>query len=257
MNGRPDFSVILTCYNEERSIRDFHARVTKTMRALGRPYEVLMVNDSSPDRTLEVLNELFDGDPATTMLADFERNAGQAAGHTVAITEARGRALVFIDSDLQVDPEDIPLLVAAYDKGMDLVGGRRVQRHDPLFRRAASACANWLIRRITGTPLLDVFCGFKIIDTEIVKSFGYGPRRLFRIVEVMRACPRSCEVPVSHHARPHGRSGWTLLRLAGLLLDAVRVSLTPAGAARGHAGGPPLYTVRTLRRKPGKETEDQ
>jgi dolichol-phosphate mannosyltransferase len=255
MSGRPDFSVILTCYREEQSIRDFHGRVTGTMRALGRPYEILMVNDGSPDGTLAILNELFDGDPATTVLVDFEQNSGQAAGHTVGIAEARGRALVFIDSDLQLDPEDIPLLVAAYDRGMDLVGGRRARRQDPPFRKAASAAANWLTRRLTGTPLRDVYCCFKIIDADIVKSIGYGPRRLFRILEVMRRCPRCCEVPVSHHPRPHGRSGWTVLRLAGLMLDAVRISLRPDRAPHGDAGDAPLYAVRTLRRKPDGETE--
>ena len=302
MSGRPDFSVILTCYREERSIRDFHARVTKTMRALGRPYEVIMVNDGSPDGTLTVLNELFDEDPATTALVDFERNAGQAAGHTAGIVEARGRALVFIDSDLQLDPEDIPLLVAAHDRGVSLVGGRRALRQDPPFRKTASRAANWITRALTGTPLRDVYCCFKIIDADVLKSFGYGPRRLFRILEVMRRCPSCCEVPVNHHARPHGRAGWTLLRLADLMFDAVCTAVSPVramalpgaallaagvaaglsgvspagGAASALAGGgllgagllgvrvrarreasgdAPLYTVRTLRRKPNGGTE--
>jgi glycosyltransferase involved in cell wall biosynthesis len=222
---QPDFSIILTCYREEHSIDEFHRRVSAVMQSLGRTYEIVITNDGSPDRTLEILKTIYKEDPNTKILIDFRGNFGQAAAHTAGLEAARGKALIFIDSDLQLDPEDIPKLVDAYDNGMDLVGGRRTSRYDSLSRRISSRAANLIIRTLTGTKMRDIFCCFKIINSDKIMSLGYGPHRLFRILEVMRSCPRCCEVKVAHHPRQYERSGWTYLRLIALMADGLLISI--------------------------------
>ena len=80
-----------------------------------------MVNDGSTDATFAKLESLFARDPHVTTVMDLYRNAGQVAAMTAGLTHARGRAFVFMDSDLQLDPEELPLLVEAFDEGYDIV----------------------------------------------------------------------------------------------------------------------------------------
>ncbi len=245
----PDFSVILTCYREGQSIREFHRRLTATMISLGRPYEVILTNDGSPDDTLEVMEDIYDQDVNTRVLIDFCQNAGQAAGQTAGILESRGRALIFIDTDLQLDPEDIPKLVMCFDEGADMVGGCRTARNDPPFRKVASRLANTIIGNILRNGMRDIFCCFKIVRADIVRSCGYSPRRLFHVLEVMRRCRISAEVRVNQHPRPHGRSGWPLPRLFASMLVAVFVSAGDPFRMVSRESAAPKYEVRRIRRK--------
>lgn len=251
---QPEFSVILACYNQELSIREFHRRLCEVMQSLARPYEIVLTNDGSPDGTLAVLEDLFREDPCIRAVVDFQANSGQAAALTAGILESRGRAFIFVDSDLQLDPEDIPKLVACFDTGVDLVGGRRRTRQDPLFRRLASRAANALVAGILQTEMRDIFCCFKIMRADIVKSIGYGPGKLFHIVEVMRRCATCREVEVSHHPRPHGRSGYSLARLIALLIGASMHAIGAPWTMAARQGTEPKYTVRQVsRREPRTE----
>lgn len=225
MGQQPEFSVIVTCYREEHSIREFHGRLTSAMQSMGRDYEIVMINDGSPDGTLDILRAIYEEDANTKVLIDFCSNSGQASAHTAGVEAARGQALIFIDSDLQLDPEDIPKLASAYDKGLDLVGGRRACRQDVFLRKTASWLANYIMQKLTGTRMRDIFCCFKIINAQTVKALGYGPHRLFRILEVMRYCPRCEEVEVAHHPRPYDKSGWTYPRLLSLLIDGIFICI--------------------------------
>ena len=97
----PDFSVLVTCHFEEQSIDEFHSRLSATMESLGRSYEIIMVNDGSTDGTFEKLKEIFHKDSRVTVVMDFFKNAGQQAAITAAMCEARGRAILVMDSDLR------------------------------------------------------------------------------------------------------------------------------------------------------------
>ena len=86
-----DFSVLVSCYFEEQSIDEFHARLSATMEALGRSYEIIFVNDGSTDRTFEKLKAIYEKDPNVTAIADFFKNVGQANAKT---PEAKERLTV-------------------------------------------------------------------------------------------------------------------------------------------------------------------
>jgi undecaprenyl-phosphate 4-deoxy-4-formamido-L-arabinose transferase len=209
----PEFSVLITCYFEERSIEEFHARLSQAMRALGRSYEIIFVNDGSTDRTFEKLGAIFDSDSSVSVILDMFRNAGQLAAITAALCESRGRAILLMDSDLQLAPEEIPLLVAEYDKGYDVVSGARVNRKDSWLRIIPSKLANIIMRRATRSEFRDFGCTFKIYNARLVRAFGYGPRLLFSNVETIANAGRRCEVPVTHFPRKYGKSGWTFRKL--------------------------------------------
>ena len=209
----PDFSALITCYYEERSIEEFHARLSKALRSLGRTFEIIFVNDGSPDRTFEKLGEIFERDPDVSVIMDLFRNAGQLAAITAALCEARGGAILLMDSDLQLAPEEIPLLVAEYDKGYDVVSGARVNRKDSWLRIVPSRLANFIMRKATRSEFRDFGCTFKIYDTRLLRAFDYGPHRLFSTVDAIARAGRRREIPVTHYPRKYGKSGWTFQKL--------------------------------------------
>ena len=122
---------------------------------------------------------------------------------TAVITHARGRAFVFIDSDMQLDPEEFPTLLAEFDRGDDIVSGVRKNRRDSLLRVVPSKLANAVMRRVARHDLTDFGCTFKI----------------FRTAYVFSRAGRVKEVPVTHHERRYGRSGWTFRKLFAFYMD--------------------------------------
>ena len=101
----PEFSVVITCYNEEQSIEEFHARLSGTLERLGRTSEIVFVNDGSTDATFPKLERIFEQDARVAAVIDLFNNSGQEAASTAGIVHTRGDKLVMLDSDLQLDPE--------------------------------------------------------------------------------------------------------------------------------------------------------
>ena len=219
-NEVPEFSVVITCFNEEQSVGEFHARLRRVLDGLGATSEIIMVNDGSADGTWRKLLELHAEDPELSVV-DLFRNAGQCAAISAGIQEARGRHFVFMDSDLQLDPEDLAQLLNAFRQGCDVVNGIRRERRDPWRRRFASWIANAVLRRIAGLSFSDFGCSFQVMRGELVRAHGFGPNRPFHNVLVTRSAGRFREVPVSHRERPYGSSGWTTHALGRYLLDHV------------------------------------
>ncbi|MGD9874724.1 MAG: glycosyltransferase family 2 protein [Kiritimatiellia bacterium] len=224
----PEFSVIITCYFEEKSIDEFHARLSSAMQKLGRPFEIIFVNDGSTDGTWEHLKAIYEKDSNVTAVIELFRNSGQAAAMVAGFMEASGRNFIFMDSDLQLDPEDLPLLVAKFDEGMDFVSGSRKNRKDSLMRIIPSKIANVIMRRVSNSQLTDFGCTMKIMRNELVRAFHAGPSRNWSLVKVIAQAGRVAEVSVNHHPRKYGKSGWTFRKLFATNMDnLVRLSRRP------------------------------
>lgn len=215
----PEFSVVVTCYFDEPSIVEFHAKLSAVLAGLGRSSEIIFVNDGSTDRTYDLLKALYSQDPRIEVVVDLFRNAGQLAAMTAGLTQARGRHFVFVDSDLQLDPADLPLLLARFDEGMDVVSGYRKDRKDALTRIIPSKVANVIMRRVSRSAFTDFGCTFKVFDGRLIRAFDYGPTRVFHPAHVIAQAQRCAEVPISHRARPYGRSGWTFRKLFAYNMD--------------------------------------
>jgi undecaprenyl-phosphate 4-deoxy-4-formamido-L-arabinose transferase len=209
----PEFSAVITCYYEEQTIETFHARLSSALESLGRTYEIIFVNDGSTDKTFDKIRAIFEKDPRVSVAIDLFRNAGQGAAITAGICEARGKAFILMDSDLQLAPEELPTLVQEFDKGFDLVTGYRRDRRDSFFRKFPSKIANVIMRRASRSNIRDFGCTFKIYDARLLRAFEPGPHRIFSNVDLISKCQRLCEVPVSHFPRPVGKSGYTFAKL--------------------------------------------
>ncbi|MCH9022295.1 MAG: glycosyltransferase family 2 protein [Planctomycetes bacterium] len=222
---KPEFSVIITCYYEEASIDEFYARLSKTLEGMGRSYEIVFVNDGSTDKTLEKLKSFVDRDANVTCVIDLFRNSGQQAAITAGLVHARGTHYIFIDSDLQLDPEELPLLVAEFDKDLDVVSGYRKDRKDFIFRKIPSKLANMIMRKVSQSNFTDFGCTFKIMHGRLIRGFDFGPYKVFRPPNIIAKAQRCAEIPVTHHVRKHGKSGWTFKRLFAYNMDNI-VSLS-------------------------------
>ncbi len=215
----PEFSVIITCYYEELSIVEFHAKLSAALESLGRSYEIIFVNDGSTDGTFGKLKEIFERDSRVSGVIDLFRNAGQAAAMTAGFMHARGRRFVFMDSDLQLDPGELPLLVAKLDEGYDVVSGCRTTRQDPWSRTIPSKIANMIMRKVSRSELSDFGCTFKIFDAKLVRAFDYGIHRAWKPAYVIAQAGRVAEVPITHYPRKYGKSGWTFRKLFAYNMD--------------------------------------
>ncbi len=209
----PEFSVLVTCHYEVNSIEHFFTRLKQAWDATGRSYEIVMVNDGSTDGTWEKIAALYSQHPEVSAVVDLFKNAGQMAAATACICESSGKHFFIMDSDLQLSPEELPALLAAFDTGMDLVSGYRTERHDSIFRVLPSKIANVIMRKASNSNLRDFGCTFKFFHGNLIRAFNLGPHRIFSNVDLIAAASRCAEVPVSHRPRQHGKSGWTFAKL--------------------------------------------
>src|SRR5438132_9586398 len=209
----PEVSVFLPVYNEEPNLRPLHLKMDEALRALGRPAEIIYVDDGSTGCTLEVHKELVQLQRRERSV-DWRRNEGQTPAMVAGIAAARGNVLIPMDADQQNDPADIARLLEKLDEGYDVVSGWRKNRQDNLItRKIPSMIANRLISWIGGVPLHDYGCSLKAYRRESLQDVHlYGEMHRFIPIYASWSGARVAEIPVEHHARTMGKSKYGLSR---------------------------------------------
>ncbi len=220
----PDLSVVIPIRNEEPNLPELYREFTETLTALGRPYELVLVDDGSTDRSFALLAELQAKDPRVRVIR-FRRNFGQTAAFAAGFKYARGALIVTADGDLQNDPRDIARMVEMIADGADIVCGWRKNRKDTLVtRRIPSMLANHLISWATGVRLHDYGCSLKVFRAEVVKPLKlYGEMHRFLPAIASELGVSIREVVVNHRARRHGTSKYGLSRTIRVILDLMTV----------------------------------
>jgi len=223
-DGVPVISVFLPVLNEEPNLVPLHEKLDIALAALGRPAEIIYVDDGSTDGSLEVLRQLAHLDPRVRVVA-LRRNYGQTAAMAAGIHAARGEVLIPMDADLQNDPADIVRLLQKLDEGYDVVSGWRKNRQDRLFtRKIPSMIANRLISWIGGVPLHDYGCSLKAYRRESLVDVNlYGEMHRFIPIYASWAGARVAEIPVEHHARTMGKSKYGLSRTVKVVFDLMTI----------------------------------
>ena len=216
---RPELiSVILPVFNEANNLKELLPAVFRNLEGLGLSYEVVVVDDGSTDQTGEVVRQLA---RPQLRLIQLRRNSGQTAALMAGIRFSKGDILITMDGDLQNDPADIPQLLAKLDEGYDLVSGWRQQRKDAALRRnLPSSLANRLISAVSGIFLHDYGCTLKAYRRQALQGVQlYGEMHRFIPIYAYWNGARVTEIPVRHHARGHGVSHYTLMRIPKVLFD--------------------------------------
>jgi glycosyltransferase involved in cell wall biosynthesis len=165
----PLLSVVLACYNEAEHLETSLAAILETLDGQGRPYEVLLVDDVSRDRTREILAELVSRPGGRNLrVLLHERNQGRGATVTDGFRAAQGEIVGYLDVDLEVHCRYIPSLVRAIERGADVATVRRIYAFQPssFDRYLMSRGYAWLVRRLLDVPLHDTETGFKFFRRE-------------------------------------------------------------------------------------------
>jgi glycosyltransferase involved in cell wall biosynthesis len=215
-------SIIIPVFNESENLPILHKKLEAVLNALGREYEVILVDDGSSDDSSEVLTSLTKQNPRFKVVS-FVRNFGQTAAMMAGIDHSKGDIIIPMDADLQNDPEDIPRLLAKLDEGFDVCSGWRQDRQDhPIKRNLPSRLANKLISTISGVPLHDYGCSLKAYRRNVIKDVKlYGEMHRFIPIYASWMGARVTEIPVSHHSRLHGESNYGLNRTFKVILDLI------------------------------------
>jgi glycosyltransferase involved in cell wall biosynthesis len=213
-------SVVLPIYNEAQNIPVLFERLVPILDRMGRPYEVIAVDDGSRDSSLAELRKVAAGHPGVKIVR-FHRNYGQTAALMAGVDHSAGEILVCLDADLQNDPSDVPVLLEKLEEGYDVVSGWRRDRKDaPIRRNLVSRIANSVISRISGVRLHDYGCTLKAYRREVITDVRlYGEMHRFIPIYASWRGGRVTEVPVRHHPRRHGSSNYGLERIVKVLLD--------------------------------------
>lgn len=213
----PDLSVVVTLYNEAATVEELHRRAIAALEALGRPWELIYIDDGSTDGTFAALERLHADEPRLRVVR-FKRNFGQHPAMHAGLSRARGEIVVTMDGDLQNQPEDIPRLVEAVEAGYDVASGRRAARHDSWGRTLPSRLINGMLRRFTGVGIADFGCAFNAYRRAAVEPMlGAIGRQKFTKALILSGGASVIEVDVGHAARA-GRSRYSPLRLTRLAL---------------------------------------
>jgi glycosyltransferase involved in cell wall biosynthesis len=197
--------------DEESNIDALINELEPIMQSLGRPWELICIDDGSIDATLPLLEKAALTRPYLRILS-FVRNCGQSAAFDAGFKASLGDFIITIDGDLQNDPADIPMLIKlAETTPCDLVCGIRKKRRDPFMKRVISKFANAIRSRFCADGVQDTGCSLKVYRTAClrkIKMFN-GMHRflpaLFRIEGFSIA-----ETPVNHRQRQFGKTKYNI-----------------------------------------------
>jgi glycosyltransferase involved in cell wall biosynthesis len=211
-------------YREQDNAAPMVARVHEGLSGYRGPWELICVDDGSPDDTGPRLLAEAAKYGAHVRVIRHARNLGQTAAMQTGIDAARGELIATLDGDLQNDPADIPRMVDELQaRNLDLLCGKRAQRQDAwLSRKLPSKIANRLIARVTGVRITDYGCSLKVYRAQVIRQVRlYGEmHRLIPVWVAMVTSPsRIAETPVSHRARQFGESKYGISRTFRVVLD--------------------------------------
>jgi glycosyltransferase involved in cell wall biosynthesis len=201
--------VVIPVYNEEENLPVLAVEVQGALQAIGRPYEVIYVDDGSTDGSPGILRDLAREDPAVRVIRQ-RRNAGQSAALAAGFRAVRGDIVITLDADLQNDPADIPRLLERLH-AFDVVCGVRANRQDTWLRKLSSRIANGIRNRVTRDSVTDVGCTLRACRAEYLRRIPMftGMHRFLPTLLKMEGA-RVTEVPVHHRPRLHGQPKYNI-----------------------------------------------
>ncbi len=209
-------SVLIPFYNEEKNLPILLERLAKVFKTVHDSYEIILVDDGSLDDSVEAITPL----PHHVKLVQHRRQLGKGRALLSAFHQAQGDVLVFMDADLEDNPDELPRFIDKIAEGYDLVNGHRQGRkHNPVIR-LYSGLANRFIRGVLKSPFHDINCGYKAIRRPVLEEIAlYGNNFRFLPLGAFYEGFHVTEIPVSHQNRIHGVSKFGMSKIFIGFLD--------------------------------------
>ena len=214
-------SLVIPVYNEEKNLHALMERIRPVMQNMGKPYEVILIDDGSRDDSLSILKS-FSTQPEVKVV-ELVRNYGQHAAILAGFSIVRGDITITLDADLQNPPEEIPKLVKEMEEGgYDVVGTIRKSRKDSLFRIIPSKIINIIARRITKVKMTDLGCMLRAYRRPVVeRMIACHEHATFIPALATYFGKRVTEIEVAHDERSGGTSHYPLRKLINLQFDLI------------------------------------
>jgi dolichol-phosphate mannosyltransferase len=216
-----DLSVVSPVYRGEKMLSELVERIHKAISPLTDNYEIVLVNDCSPDNSWECISEICKVDKKVKGI-NLSRNFGQPYAITAGLTYAKGNYIAVIDCDLQNKPEDLPAMYQKALEGYDVVSARRVVREDTFMKRMSSAIFHRVYDFLSGFDTDKAVAEFGIYSRKIVDVYCSIPEYSRSFVELIHTLGfKKTTVDVLHDHRLEGKSSYNLYRLLKLSYDSI------------------------------------
>jgi glycosyltransferase involved in cell wall biosynthesis len=222
----PDISVVVPLFNEEESLPELTAWISRVMKAHDFSYEILLIDDGSSDDSWSVIQKLAAINTAIKGIK-FNRNYGKTAALQTGFQAVKGKVIITMDADLQDSPDEIPELYRMItEEGYDLVSGWKQKRYDPLSKTLPTKLFNAATRALSGVYLHDFNCGLKAYKQKVVKNITlYGEmHRYVPVVAKWHGFKKIGEKVVQHQARKYGNTKFGLERFVNGFLDLLSIT---------------------------------
>ncbi len=219
--GHPELSVVVPVYGSDNALRELYRRIVAAVEKIPAGFEIILVNDASPDNAWEVIRELAAKDTRVRGL-NLSRNFGQYPAITAGLQASRGEWICILDCDLQDQPEEIGHMYAKAKEGFFVVVGSRQARHDSRLRSSVSRIFYATLSYLSGTRQDPTLANFGIYHRRVIEAI-LSLRDHMRYFPVMVRWVgfRTATVPVQHAKRQGGKSGYSLRKLFSLATDII------------------------------------
>jgi dolichol-phosphate mannosyltransferase len=229
----PRVSIAIPVYNEQAVVPELLRRTRAVLDSLpGGPHEIVLADDGSSDRTLELLEKAAEEDDRLIVVA-LSRNFGHQTALTAALDHVTGDVAVLMDGDLQDPPEAIPTLLDAYRQGYDVVYVRRVNRKESWWLRGCYHVFYRLLATLSATQLPLDAGDFGLMSRRVIQEMRKMPehQRYLRGLRTWVGFPQ-IGIPIERSARHAGRTKYNPTKLLMLAFDGIfAFSTVPLRAA--------------------------
>ena len=245
-----DISIVIPLLNEEESLPELYAWITRVMQTNGYTYEIIFIDDGSTDNSWRTIQTLRQSDSFIKGIR-FSRNFGKSQALHAGFLQASGNVVITMDADLQDSPDEIPALYAMItQEHYDLVSGWKKKRYDAvLAKNIPSKVFNWAARKTSGVKLNDFNCGLKAYRNQVIKTIEVSGEmhRYIPVLAKNEGFTKIGEKEVQHQARKYGTTKFGMNRFLHGFLDLITISfLSSFGKRPMHffgAGGVIMFLI--------------
>ena len=209
----PLISIVSPEYKGEKMVHELVERIKNSVSTITEDFEIILVNDASPDNTWLAIQKECKKDNRVKGL-NLSRNFSQHNAITAGCTFVKGEWIVIMDCDLQDRPEEIPNLYAKAQEGWDIVLGQRILRQDKFLKRMSSKAFHTVLDYLGDIKTDSTVANFGIYKIDVIKQYVAMPERTRGLGTLTRYLGfKSTKMPVEHAARAEGKSSYTLHKL--------------------------------------------
>lgn len=214
-------SIVIPVYGCQSCLQKLYERLNKTLLNISKEFEIIMVDDRSPDNSWDTICELSFLDQRVKGIR-LSRNFGQSKAISAGLDHAEGDWIVVMDCDLQDQPEEIHKLYSKAKEGYDIVFGKRAERQDSFFKKLRSNIYFTLFNYFTEKNTDNRVSNFSIISKKVLESFKkYKEHNAAYTLSVNMLGFKRVDIDIDHAKRAYGHSSYSVKKLFDIAVDAV------------------------------------